>query len=251
MKFISWVLVKTIGTLFLNRKKLKVKEKKMVIPKNSHSNSRQLIRNLRISCIAGLLIVVTGGALSIPFIYESQTLWYKIGADKTMLRAGQIAGLLAVILLFVQIILAVRGKFLQELFGLPSLMRWHRVNGVLTFVLALCHVTLVLVPEGILNLPIGMKYWPEMVGAILFLIIFSMVISSQFRQQLGFAYARWRVIHKLLGYSTLVPVTIHVLFASESFKHFGPRTGLIAAVATVVIVVFRAKIVALQKKRKQ
>ena len=223
----------------------------MVLPKNSHSNSRQLVRNLRISCIAGLLIVVIGGTLSIPFIYESQTLWYKIGVDKTMLRAGQIAGLLAVILLFVQIILAVRGKFLQELFGLPSLMRWHRVNGVLVFILALCHVTLVLVPEGILNLPIGLKYWPEMVGAILFLIIFSMVISSQFRQNLGFAYVRWRTTHKLLGYSALVLVAIHVLFVSESFKHIVPRTGLIVTVAIVVIVAFRAKIVARQKNRKQ
>ena len=223
----------------------------MVIPKNSHSNSHQLIRNLRISCIVALLIVVIGGTLSIPFIYESQTLWYKIGVDKTMLRAGQIAGLLAVILLFVQIILAVRGKFLQDLFGLPSLMRWHRVNGVLVFVLVFCHVTLVLVPEGILNLPIGMKYWPEMVGAILFLIIFSMVISSQFRQQLGFAYVRWRTTHKLLGYSTLVLVAIHILFVSESFKHIVPRTGFITAVAIVVIVVFRDKIVALQKNRKQ
>lgn len=223
----------------------------MATSNNSHSNSCQLIRNLRISCIAGLLIVVIGGALSIPFIYESQTLWYKIGVDKTMLRAGQIAGLLAVILLFVQIILAVRGKFLQELFGLPSLMRWHRVNGVLVFVLVLCHVTLVLAPEGFLNLPIGMKYWPELVGLILFLIIFAMVVSSLFRQQLGFAYVRWRTIHKSLGYLALVLVAIHVLFVSESFEHSIPRTALIAAVATVVIVVFRVKTVALQKKRKQ
>lgn len=223
----------------------------MATSNNSHSNSRQLIRNLRISCIAGLFIVVIGGALSIPFIYESQTLWYKIGVDKTMLRTGQIAGLLAVILLFVEIILAVRGKFLQELFGLPSLMGWHRVNGVLVFVLVLCHVTLVLAPEGFLNLPIGMKYWPELVGLILFLIIFAMVVSSLFRQQLGFAYVRWRTIHKSLGYLALVLVAIHVLFVSESFEHSIPRTGLIAAVATVVIVVFRVKTVALQKKRKQ
>jgi DMSO/TMAO reductase YedYZ heme-binding membrane subunit len=235
----------------LNKKKLKIKEKKMATSNNSHSNSCQLIRNLRISCIAALLIVVIGGALSIPFIYESQTLWYKIGVDKTMLRAGQIAGLLAVILLFVQIILAVRGKFLQELFGLPSLMKWHRVNGVLVFVLVLCHVTLVLAPEGFLNLPIGMKYWPELVGLILFLIIFAMVVSSLLRQQLGFAYVRWRTIHKSLGYLALVLVAIHVLFVSESFEHSIPRTGLIAAVATVVIVVFRVKTVALQKKRKQ
>lgn len=220
------------------------------MPKNSQGNSHRLDRNLRISCLVGLFIVVIGGALSIPFIYESQTLWYKIGVDKTMLRAGKIAGLLAVILLFVQILLGVRGEFLQELFGMPSLMRWHRVNGVFILVLALCHVTLVLVPEGILNLPIGVKYWPEMVGGMLFLVIFSMVISSQFRQQLGFAYVKWRTIHKLFGYSALALVAIHVFFVSESFEYIIPRAGLIAAVITVVIGVSQVKIAALKKKRK-
>jgi len=220
----------------------------MAVQKKTYSN-RPLGRALRISCILCLLITVVGGALSIPFVYESQTLWYKIGIDKTMLRAGKIAGLLAVIMLLVQILLGLRGKFLQQLFGVAALMLWHRVNGVLILILALCHVVLILVPEGITNLPIGMKYWPEMVGGILFLIIFSMVISSRFREYLGFSYVSWRRIHKPLGYLVPVLVVVHVLFVSESFEHIVPRTGLIVAVIAVTISVSLVKFAALREKR--
>ena len=41
--------------------------------------------------------VLLGGALLVPFYYETQTLWYKMGGDKLMLRAGQLAGLLALV----------------------------------------------------------------------------------------------------------------------------------------------------------
>jgi len=83
-------------------------------------------RGLHIMYIASVFIFVVGGALSIPFVYESQTLWYKTGIDKTMLRVGKIAGLLAAVLLLVQILLGVRGKILEQLFGVRSLVLWHR-----------------------------------------------------------------------------------------------------------------------------
>jgi predicted ferric reductase len=216
---------------------------------NTHNSKGRMSRGLHITYIVSVLICIVGGALSIPFVYESQTLWYKIGIDKTLLRAGKIAGLLAAILLFVQIVLGVRGKILEELFGVRNLVLWHRINGVFILFLALCHVSLVLVPEGIVNLPIGLKYWPEMVGALLLSIILSMVISSQFRQQLGFAYVKWRAIHKPLGYSALVLIFIHVLFVSESFEYIVPRVALIIAVTAVVIAVFRVKRAAFRKKR--
>ena len=232
----------------LNGKKLKVKEEEMAIQKRSQSDCRPLSRSLRISCVVVFFIAVVTGTLFIPFVYESQTLWYKIGVDKTMLRAGEIAGLLAVILLFLQILLGVRGNFLQELFGIPSLIRWHRLNGLFILVLVLSHVTFVLLPEGILNLPFGVKYWPEMVGELLFLVVISMVLSSWFRQNLGFDYIRWRTVHKLLGHCAPVLVVIHVLFVSESFESGLPRAGLLVAVVAVTIAVFRAKIDAFRKK---
>ena len=45
-----------------------------------------------VSCSLALCFWSIGGALSIPFVYETQTLWYKVGADKLMLRTGQMAG---------------------------------------------------------------------------------------------------------------------------------------------------------------
>ncbi len=39
-----------------------------------------------------IFMIFLSGALSIPFYFESMTLWYKVGIDKTMLRGGQIAG---------------------------------------------------------------------------------------------------------------------------------------------------------------
>jgi len=196
----------------------------------------------------GFYLLLVCGALTIAFVYESTTLWYKIGMDKTMLRTGQLFGLLAAVQLLFQIILAVRGKFLEELFGVATLMRWHRVNGIAISLFAMCHVALVTVPEGITNFPIGKKYWPEMVGVVLFFVILSMAVSSHFRQQLGLVYAHWRVVHRIFGHSALVLVTVHIFFVSDSFRESVPKTALAGVVTAVIIFVL---IVKLKGRRKQ
>ncbi len=192
--------------------------------------------------LVGLALLVISGALSIAFVYESQTLWYKIGRDKIILRAGQMAGLLTAVLLFMQILLAARGKLLQRLFGIAALMRWHRGNGIGIFLLATCHVLLVLIPEGLTNLPIGLKYWPEMVGMLLFCMIVAMVISALWRKQLRLNYQRWLIVHKLSGYLVVAFVALHVLFVSDSFEHTVPRTALFACLVGMVLAVIVSKI---------
>jgi predicted ferric reductase len=191
--------------------------------------------------VIGGLLLVFASALSIPFIYESQTLWYKIGLNKTFLRGGQMIGLLAAILLFVQILLAARGKFLKELFGVAALMRWHRANGIIISFLAVGHALLILAPEGLTNLPIGKKYWPEMVGILLLGIVLAMAVSSHFREKLRLNYKRWRAIHKLLGYLVIIFLAVHVLFVSESFEQVVPRTALLTLFAGVVISIILSK----------
>jgi predicted ferric reductase len=195
-----------------------------------------------------VFLVVFCGALSIPFVYESQTLWYKIGLDKTMLLGGQLLGLLAAVLLFVQILLGARGNFLKQLFGIAALMRWHRSNGIIISFLAISHVALILIPEGLTNFPIGLKYWPEMVGSLLLWVILSMSISSQFRQEFGLNYKRWRYVHKLLGYLTPILLVTHMLFASESFEQTVPKVALITTFVAVVVSVILSKKSAGQRK---
>lgn len=201
--------------------------------------------------VFGLLLAVLAAALSIPFVYETQTLWYKIGSDKTMLRTAQLVGLLAAVLLFVQILLAARGEFLQRLFGVATLMRRHRTNGILVSLLALGHAILVLAPEGLTNLPIGKKHWPEMVGIVLLTIVLSLAVSAHFREKLALDYKRWRAIHKLLGYFTMPLLAVHVLFVCESFEHAIPRFGLISILFGVVGVVGVSKKAMRQATREQ
>lgn len=189
-----------------------------------------------------IFIVFLSGALSIPFYFESMTLWYKVGIKKTLLRGGQLAGMSALVMFFLQIILAVRGQYLEKHFGRAGMTRFHRINGVIILFLAISHVILVLVPEGITNLPIGKKYWPEMIGVILLLITTVIVVSTNFRQQLGIKYNFWRTFHKTLGYLVLALLLIHVLFVSDSFEHSQLRAILILLFGALFLWVITAKI---------
>ncbi len=177
------------------------------------------------------------GALVLPFFYETQTLWYKTGIDKTMLRAGHVLGMLALVLLLAQILLAVRVGLLEQVFGAATLLRWHRANGVLIAFAAMGHVGLVLIPEGLGNLPIGWKYWPEMTGGLLFVLLLVTVVLSRYRAGLGLDFKRWRQLHRPAGYLALALVFIHVLFVSDAFAQGLPRAALIAAFLQLAAVV--------------
>ncbi|PHR26174.1 MAG: hypothetical protein COA36_12855 [Desulfotalea sp.] len=196
-----------------------------------------------------ILLLTVASAAALPYVYESQTLWYKIGLDKTLLRGGQLAGMFALTLLFTQIVLAVGGPFLEKGFGLKNIMSWHRTNGVLVVLFALIHVFFILVPEGLDNLPIGIKFWPEMVGMLLLWILVVMVTSSRYRGLLRLDYRRWRTIHKPLGYLATILVVVHVLFVSDSFVHVVPRRLFIVAVVALLSRVVWVKVYAQIEKK--
>jgi len=165
-------------------------------------------------------ILVVGGVVlfcSVPFFYPSQTLWYKIGVDKTLLLTGQLAGLLCLFFLLLQVLLGVRVKLLENCYGTPLVMKTHRFLGKAMLLLGLIHVGFVLLPEGLYNLPIGWKYWPEGIGATLLLALLVQVLSSILRDMLKFGYRPWRIVHRILAYTMVLLATVHVLFVTDSF----------------------------------
>ena len=188
-----------------------------------------------------VFFVFLSAALSVPFLFETMTLWYKIGLDKTILRAAQLAGMSALVMVMLQIILATPGLYLEKLFRKATLARCHRINGLAILLLAAAHVTLVLVPEGLTNLPIGKKYWPEMVGSLVFAAIFFTVIATYLRTPLQTRYEKWRFTHRLLGYSVLMVLPVHVVFVSESFEQSLLRTTLIFLFGSLVLRVILVK----------
>ena len=182
-------------------------------------------------------VTLLAGALALPFVYETQTLWYKAGVDKSVLRGGHLLGMLALVLLLAQVLLAVRIRVLERIFATAALVRWHRANGVLIALAAAGHVALVQLPEGLGNLPLGWKYWPEMIGGLLFALLVATVISSRYRVGLGLDFIRWRRWHRPAGYLALALVFIHVRFVSDAFAQGLPRAALIAVFLLLGVVV--------------
>jgi predicted ferric reductase len=203
----------------------------------SYSPRKRMLLKLTILLI---LILLLGTVATVPFIYESQSLWYKFGMSKVILRIGKIAGLFAAVFLFFQILLAIRLPVFDKIFGLDRVFFIHRINALVILSLAILHASLVIVPEGLNNLPIGRKYWPEMVGATMLFSLMIITLSALFRSRL-LPYHRWRSLHRPLGCLLFFGVALHILFVSDSFEQSVPKLTLLVLIGTVLLCVMMVK----------
>ena len=174
------------------------------------------------------------GALTIPFFFESPSMWYKFGFAKVLLRSGKVLGMAAATLLFFQLILVGRLKVLDRVFSLPGLVRTHRINAIAILQLALLHPLFVLTSENNLTIPLEMRYWPEWVGVCLLVVIIIQFSSSRWRNAMRINYHRWLLLHRCAGVLIVGLVSLHILFVSETFSEEGfPRDA--AILATVLL----------------
>ncbi|MEE4243390.1 MAG: ferric reductase-like transmembrane domain-containing protein [Desulfopila sp.] len=182
------------------------------------------------------LLLLAGAAATIPFLWESTSLWYKFGWDRTLLQTGKIAGLAAAVLLFLQLTLASRTMLLDRVFGLDRVYYSHQINGFVIIAAVLLHVLLVIVPEGISNLPIGWKFWPEMLGAAIFFTLVPFVFLASVHKKL-LSYHIWRRMHRFMGYLFLPALFIHILYVSDSFNQNVPRYSLFVFTGVILGIV--------------
>ena len=183
-----------------------------------------------------LVSLLLAGAASIPFVFESQSIRYKLGWDKTLLRTGKMLGMMAATLLLLQLVLSARMKLLDRIFGLNTLYIAHRVNAVLIVIAALLHPLLVFAPEDITSLPLELKFWPEILGAMLLLAVWTITATGLWRRFLDLPFHFWRIAHRAATFTVVVLLFVHVLFVSDTFEHGLPRRiVLITAVAYAVV----------------
>ncbi len=193
-------------------------------------------RLLAITALVLALVVLVIAAASIAFLFESPSIKYKFGWDKVMLRTAKVLGIIAAVLLLLQVPLAGRFKFLDRLFSLPGLYKLHRINGYTILLLIVIHPILVTIPEDRLLIPFEARYWPEWIGAALLVAVIVQIALSRWRNKLIKAYQRWLLVHRFLGWSILVLLVIHILYVSETFEFEGlPRTALIIAALAMVV----------------
>lgn len=141
--------------------------------------------------IIGAAALLLAGAVSIPFIFESPSMWYKFSLAKTLLRTGKMLGLAAATLLFFQLLLAGRLKVVDRVFSLPNLVRSHGLNAIVILLLAVLHPILVLTSGKKLLIPLELRYWPEWLGVGLLTLIVIQLSSSQWRRAFRIKFHRW------------------------------------------------------------
>lgn len=174
--------------------------------------------------VIGILAIV-GASLTIPFLFESSTMYYKFGTQKAILRSAKMAGLAAAALLLVQLPLAARLKWLDKIFSLPGLYRIHRINAWAISILVLVHPVLIFTAEGTWKIPLESRYWPEWLGVTLLAAVLMQIGFSQWRSCLFRAYTAWRRFHIVLAVAVFSALILHMLKVSETFELGGlPRT---------------------------
>lgn len=183
-----------------------------------------------------VFLVCFGAVSAFPFVFHTTTMWYKLGVDRVLLLSGQLAGCYAAFFLLLQFVLISRFKPLVSAFGIGSLAKTHRLNGKVVTFLAVAHVLLILLPEGLENLPIGVKYWPEMVGVLLLLVIFIVMLVFYLKKTITYPVFKW--VHRVLAILAFGLVLIHVLNVSDAFAGISVRVtvGIYALVCAAIFV---------------
>ncbi len=180
---------------------------------------RNLIRALIIVLVLGFFI----GAACIPFFYQSTSMWYKFGVDRILLRTGKVIGMLAASLLLLQLLLAANLKIVTVVFPRPKLIKLHKFNAGLLAVLALIHPLFIFAPEDISTIPLEWKYWPEIVGAFLLLLIWFIFTTGRWREFLQLSFPAWRLFHRIAVITAFFLLALHVFFVSDTFQAGLPR----------------------------
>jgi predicted ferric reductase len=188
------------------------------------------IRYLAATVFILLALLLLAGALAIPFVYESPSMWYKFGAAKISLRAGKLLGMAAGLLILLQLPLAGRLKILDRIFSLPGLIRLHRWHAWALVLMAVAHPLCVLLAEGGWMISLEMRYWPEWVGVGLLALLLMQFATTQWRQSLKIAFPHWLLGHRIAGLLIAVLLIVHVLYVSETFTdNPPPRLAVLAA----------------------
>ena len=184
-----------------------------------------------------LFIALAAAAAGVPFFFESQSLYYKFGVQKMLLRVGKLAGLMAMVLILCQVLLISRFRFMAQVFGLKQLLSFHRHSGRLIAGLILLHPLAIAASDGFAFFPLELRYWPEFLGIGLAFSIAAIVLIAVRPGMLGVNLKTARRIHAIATPLIVLGAVIHVFFVSESFEMAIPRGGL-ALLTGVVLLLF-------------
>jgi predicted ferric reductase len=174
------------------------------------------------------------------------------GGAASLTAAGQISGLVAGYLLFLQVVLLSRLTLLERWIGTERLTRWHRDVGATLVIAVLAHLSLIVVGYAYLQKIsllgeawVLLRDYEDMVyayAAAAIMVLLGLTGIRAIRAKLPYEF--WYYLH-LTSYATLLLAYGHQFAHGSQLFQPGPvRTAWIAAYVAVVATVLWGRIIA-------
>jgi predicted ferric reductase len=205
-------------------------------PSGSLSTPTRVVAGTAIALLALLLLA---GGWAIPFRFESFSILYKFGLEKTYLRSGKIIGITIALFVFFQVALASRFMMLEQIFTARRLLSLHRINGMVIAFLVICHPLLIKASENFTPYTFDKKYYPEFLGIALLAVLLVLSLTAVFRKIFKLSYAGWLRLHRFSATLALLLLPTHVLYVSETFKSGTPRHAALVIFSLNLLMITR------------
>jgi len=151
---------------------------------------------------------------------------------------GKSAALAGFMIIFLQVFLAARIKWIERPFGLDILIRYHKHMAVFGAFLLLSHPLLIAAGGGGWSLLIGLDV-PVIIwlGKITLALLIINVLVSLYQMKLKLKYEGWRMVHDIVGPVILIFAFSHSFFAGDDLQ-LGAMQAIWAVLLILAVTVF-------------
>ena len=148
------------------------------------------------------------------------------GTGRWPKKTGQVCGLLAASLVFIQFVLSSKLKTLDRVFGLHRLLYFHQCLGLSLVIMATLHPLFMFAPPDASIGPFRPTIWPKLLGMLLLIGLWTGVSAARWRRFLGMDYQNWYRFHRLGMFGAVVILTLHFWNVNRDFHRGWPLYGL-------------------------
>jgi len=199
---------------------------KTLLPPSARLLLGIIVAALGVALLAGSASIALRGHPKLAAGYGPTMAW--------LVTTGKMCGLVAATLILLQFALGAKLKTLDRVFGLHRLLFIHRSLGISAAVLASLHPLFMFAPESIEIGPLRLTIWPEVLGAVLLVGLWTGVCTGLWREFLRLRYEMWYLMHRLGMFSVVVLLTLHVLYVSDDLDRGWPMYALMVALGLYV-----------------
>ena len=175
----------------------------------------------------GALILYAAAALSLvllSFLLSPQALQRGI-----VLQLGLAGSLLALPILALQPLLSARLRWLDRLFGLDRIYRFHRNMAIAAGLLIFAHPLMLALDFQDFSLLTGFQWpWYVTLGKLGFAVLLLLVLGSLLHRLVHRSYERWRRLHNLLALVLLGVGSFHAWRSGRDLIEAPMRIALLA-----------------------